>query len=125
MRLLSDPLRRLALLLATGCGGDAFAPVGNVERFTPPPDYRTWYAETEACTGLQGNYDDIVWWLADSLEAPHGSELVTGTWTAPHTIVFRRGYQGDVWVVRHEMIHDLLQTTAHPSPPFRLCDNPR
>lgn len=112
------------ILGAAACEVNPFAPVGNVERFTPPPEYRTWYAEMEACTGRRGNYDAVVWWLVDSLTTPVGWHNIAATWTAPHTVRIRRGYKGNDWVVRHEMLHDILQTVDQPSPPFGVCNRP-
>lgn len=117
--------RWAVLLLLAGCTGeDPWGPVGAVVPFAPPPEYRTYYAAMEACSGRTGDFDAISWWLADSLRTPPGELVTKGEWEAPHTIRLRRGYEGNDWIVDHEMLHDLLQTTAHPSPPFGVCDAP-
>ena len=112
----------VSLALLVGCRADPFGPVGASARFAPPPIYRVWHAEVEACAGRASNFNAITWWVADSLGSPPGVSETFGTWTPPHTIRLRREYLMEEWVVKHEMLHDLLQTTDHPIPLFEVCD---
>jgi hypothetical protein len=111
----------LALALLAGCTNDPFAPIGDVERFTPPAIYASWYATTAQCVGVPGDFAAIEWWLVDSIGGlPHQGEVV-GTWTAPHTIRIMRGREADEAVVTHEMVHDLIQSPDHPAAYFPRC----
>src|SRR4051812_27935612 len=47
----------LALVALTACGFDP----GDDAPMTPPAVYRQWWAKTEACSGLQGDFDRIEW----------------------------------------------------------------
>ncbi len=49
-------LAGLALLLA-GCGFD----VEGDQPMSPPAVHRTWWAKTEACSGLSGDFDRVQW----------------------------------------------------------------
>ena len=52
-----------ALLLGglTGCG---FDPVGDTP-LDPPPVYREWWAKTQACSGLSGDFERVRWSTID------------------------------------------------------------
>lgn len=117
--------RRLALavrlvgaagLLAglTGCG---FDPVGDVP-LDPPPIYREWFAKTEACSGRTGNFDRLRWSVVEgrSFSCPSGE--CAGHWRTNHHIFLAGDWTMDEMVVRHEMLHDILDVTGHPDPPF-------
>jgi len=119
------------LLLASvaSCGATdlvaPFGPVGPRERFIPLPIYRVWHAAIEACAGRQSDFDAIIWWVADSLAAPPsaGADYETdATWTPPHTITLRRDRTGVEWVVKHELIHDLLQNGDDLNPILLRCE---
>ncbi len=59
-------LRRSAALLLLSlwvCGCDVTAPPSGARRFTPRAQYRAWWALTEACSGLRGNFDAVSWYL--------------------------------------------------------------
>ncbi len=59
----------LAALLLTGCDLNIFGPdVCYVNRrpLVPVPDvYATWYAETEVCLGMRGDFASVRWFVAD------------------------------------------------------------
>lgn len=108
------------LLLALVACGDPFAPVGRVERFTPPPVYREWYTAMERCAGRTGDFDAVRWFVVDSLASPDAG-MIAGSWTAPHTIRLRRRWENQWPVITHESLHDILGTSEHPDPPFHVC----
>lgn len=115
----------LALLLA--CDQGPLEP-GRAP-FTPPPIYRTWYAEMEACSGLRGDYDAIRFQTAETISK--GSVQFGGFWTPRHSITFRREWVVDDRVGRetkliatHEFMHDLTQSGKHPTYYFNgVCGN--
>lgn len=92
----------------------------HAEPFTPPAVYREWWALTEACSGLQGEFTRIAWFRVPGAESiPLGDgTLVNGYWDVSNRIVLagRSEQFGDL--VRHEMLHALLQSRSHTRDAF-------
>jgi hypothetical protein len=109
--------RRLATAAALLLAGCNFAPEGD-QPMEAPPEYRAWFAQTEACSGRTGDFDRIVWHVVDgeSFECPSGR--CVGRWNNDHHIYIASAYLKHELVVRHEMLHDLLGRPGHPDPPF-------
>ena len=83
-----------------------------------PIQYATWWSMTEACSGLQGNLDAVSWYAVpeDTLGgfALDGSEY-DGYWVrAGDRIYLASNAVNRGSVVRHEMLHALLQNGGHP-----------
>ena len=93
----------------------------NAEPFTPPAIYREWWALTEACSGLQGDFTRIAWFRvpgAESIPLADGT-LVNGRWDRVSNRIVLAGQSerfGDL--VRHEMLHALLQAGGHTRDAF-------
>jgi hypothetical protein len=105
----------IGLLLAlTGCG---FDPDGDVP-LNPPPVYREWFAKTEACSGRTGNFDRLRWSVVEGYSFRCSSGQCAGHWRTDHQIFLASEWVMDEMVVRHEMLHDILDRTGHPDPPF-------
>ncbi len=96
-----------------------------LSRFTPlapPARYRAIHAAAEECTGKTGSFDRIVWLSAPgrSFTAPDGVPNAIGFWQVSRgrgsadTIVIAADWQTTEWVVKHELIHYLLQQ-SHPA----------
>jgi hypothetical protein len=113
----------LAGLLLSGCdGGFDPAELGAV-RFTPPPSYREMWARAEECTGREGDFDGITWWVVPGVEtfdyeagAPDANGFYDGD---THAITLAGSALAHPMVVRHEMLHALGFGAEHPDPPFR------
>ena len=112
----------LALPLLAACE----TPIGprlptNAEPFTPPAVYREWWALTEACSGLQGDFTRIAWFRvpgAESIPLADGT-LVNGRWDrVSNRIVLAEESERFGDLVRHEMLHALLQGGGHPRDAF-------
>lgn len=103
-------LFRLALiaLAVAACQNPAAPPFPAFRWMSPPPEYATWYAEIEACSGLRGNFAAIQFGVADAVIIGSDSTY-KGGWLPPHTIVIRSGFELTKLVVTHEFMHDLLQ----------------
>lgn len=102
------------LLATTAC---RLEPAG-ASAWEPPPQYREWFASTEACSGLRGDFDRIEWYVVPghSFSCPGGE--CAGHWTSNHVIYIAEDWVAHEMVVRHEMLHDLLGRSGHPEPPF-------
>lgn len=104
----------LALILLGGCG---FDPAGE-QAMDAPAGYRAWWAKTEACSGLSGDFDRVEWLVVPGRGFACSSGQCAGHWESNHRIFLASDWTSNEMVVRHEMLHDLLERSGHPSPPF-------
>jgi hypothetical protein len=91
------------------------------ERFTPPAVYRQWWDLTEACSGLAGDFSRVAWYrVRDTSRIPFGDgTLVNGYWhPSGNRVVLADSAELDGDLVRHEMLHALLQDGRHPRDAF-------
>jgi hypothetical protein len=103
------------------CGCDVTGLPHGAQRFSPPAQYRAWWALTEACSGVRGNFNAVTWYTVPntntfSLEG----EAVNGAWYGGHDnrIVLGDSAEFVGSLVRHEMLHALLQVSGHPRQQF-------
>jgi len=84
--------------------------------------YQDWFGRTEACSGLDGSFQTITWYVvpnAETFETPEGPKV--GMWEksgAVTRIIIAGRYVAHEMVVRHEMLHHLLDREGHPSEYF-------
>ncbi len=96
----------LVAILVAACADPFTTIVKNRQAFDPPATYDVWWTSVETCSGRTGDMRRIAWYLASGVE---GDGMVArGRWSPPHDIILVRGYEDDPAVVRHEMLHDLL-----------------
>jgi hypothetical protein len=103
-----------AVLVGGGCGFD----VEGDKAFQPPAVYRAWWAKTEACSGLTGDFDRVRWETVPGTSFTCSGNQCVGHWQSDHRIWIAEGRLEDEMVVRHEMLHDLIGRAGHPDPPF-------
>lgn len=93
------------------------------QAMTPPAEYRAWWTETESCSGLKGNFNQISWYVVpDSLTFTTSTGEKVGLWSessAGVRIIIAGAYSHHELVVRHEMLHALLDREGHPSEYFQ------
>lgn len=89
----------------------------------PLSDYPTWYAEAEACTEVTGDFTRVRWFSVPGERwwDPTWQQYAIGTWRAPHDIYIAESHLDDEFVVKHEIVHDLLQGGATHDPRFERC----
>lgn len=105
-------VRALALLLLLGGCRTFTAPPA--DHLNPPVAYLAWWDATQTCAGLTGEFGRITWYVtAERFASPDG--LVAGWWASAHTITLAGLATDDEQTVRHEMLHDLLQSGDHPA----------
>jgi len=90
-------------------------------RFTPPAVYRDWWALTEECSGISGDFSDVTWYRVPGVAdfAFGDGSSVNGRWDALGNRIILAGdaqLAGDL--VRHEMLHALLHGGGHPRSAF-------
>lgn len=87
-------------------------------QFSPPALYELWWRMTESCVGQTGSFDSVRWY-----EAPGtfklDDETVSAYWSAgSNRVVLHSSVVRNPRVVRHEMLHALLQTKGHSRDAF-------
>jgi hypothetical protein len=90
------------------------------ERFDPSPEYQLWWSMTESCSGIQGALADVEWYVVPNTTVlPGTAGELNGEWFPQRNrIVLASADQHDGEIVRHEMLHALLQAPAHPRSQF-------
>lgn len=104
----------VAVLTIGGCG---FEPT-DAAPLLPPDLYRTWWARTEDCSGLQRDFADIHFYVVPGTEFDCPSGKCVGRWEPGNHIYIAESHSQDEMVVRHEMLHALIGEAGHPDPPF-------
>jgi len=92
----------------------------DAEQFSPPAVYSTWWNMTQACSGLTGSLAAVTWYKAsEPLTNPVTGEAVNGYWTSrSNRIVLVTTAIMNGGLVRHEMLHAMLQSGGHPRQQF-------
>jgi hypothetical protein len=90
-------------------------------RFDAPAVYAQWWSLTEQCSGLAGDFSKVKWYVVPGVtDLPlNGEGSIGGIWYAQgDRIVLADGQQLAGDLVRHEMLHALLQSGDHPRSAF-------
>jgi hypothetical protein len=114
------------LLLFSAAACDAPWAVSMETSIVPPAVYRTWFAEVADCVAgevdsREGRYERIEWYTATDIYHEEATTHAVGLWVAPHKVVIRSDHLDRAFVVKHEIVHDLLGTGGHGSDRFRAC----
>lgn len=89
-----------------------------------PAIYFAWYTQLEDCTKLTGHFENIVWFVVPAPSFPCHSDTnyCLGMWAAGHTILLAGPSARDSVIVKHEMLHDLLDGDSnHKNKFFKTC----
>ena len=109
-----------AAALTLACGEDRFRdpvlPEGSIVLEPIPTSYVDWWLETQQCSGLTGDFNRIRWFQLPEAQSFYieGSEYF-GYWWETHWILLAGAHVDEARLVRHEMLHDLLYRTDHPT----------
>ena len=114
----------LAITLA-GCSSlapsEPVLPAGAVA-VSAPEVYRDWQLRTEGCSGLVGDYPSLQFYVVPGVDTfPTEAGPKVGLWrreSGINRIVIAGNYAANEMVVRHEMLHALLQREGHPAEYF-------
>src|SRR5262245_66359641 len=99
-----------ALIALAACS--SFEPAGD-HPMQPPEEYRAWFNKTRACSGLDGNFDRIRWFIVDGDEFDCPSGKCVGRWNSDHSIFISREYNEKELVVRHDKLHVQIGTPSN------------
>jgi hypothetical protein len=117
-------LRRLVasllMVCGWGCNGGVTGPPPGAVPFVPSVQFRLWWTLTEACSGRSGDFDAVKWYVLpqQSSFALEGQGVNAAWYGDGNAIVFGFGQQYYPNLVRHEMLHALLQSGTHPRDEF-------
>lgn len=79
---------------------------------SPPAHAMIQHDSAQMCSGKHNEFADITWLRVQGHDFRNPSkpkERVIGLWMAPHTIYIASEWLTTDWVLRHEMVHDLLR----------------
>ncbi len=110
----------MAAALIGGCS--AFSPslalpAGAVQ-IAARPEFSAWFDRTESCSGIRGQVHQIQWFVvpgAETFETGEGAKV--GMWERNGSvtrIIIAGRYLDHEMVVRHEILHHLLDREGHP-----------
>jgi hypothetical protein len=90
----------------------------------PMEVYARWWDLVEECSARTGDFRDISWYVVPGAESiPTEIGNVQGMWLPGNRIVIAGKSVRHGPLVRHEMLHALVQTTGHPRADFiGRCD---
>lgn len=92
-------------------------PLGAVP-LAAPTIYRSWHEKTEDCSGLSGQFTELKWYVVPGVSTfPTARGPQVGLWAeerGQHRIVLAGNYAEHEMVVRHEILHALLDRSGHP-----------
>ncbi len=107
------------------CQDDFLAPRG-AEPFVPYPAYQAAWVTVEKCSGKTGDFARVRWFVVPGagFACENAAGWCVGLWHAPHDIYLTEAAARDsataFLAVRHEILHDLLQSGSHTLE-FRGC----
>ncbi len=113
------PLRFALILLASTLSGCLLAlvklPVG-ARPHTPEAKYVQWWEQVEACSERSAPFDRVTWFVVPGARSfPYRGRTVQAYWLSyRHQIILGERSIDDERLVRHEMLHDILDTGDHP-----------
>ena len=84
--------------------------------FAPPAAYRTWWDMTAACAGVSQDFDRVRWFIVPGARSiPYDGAEYQGLWyRAGNRIVLAEQSMLRGGLVRHEMLHALIDEASHP-----------
>lgn len=89
----------------------------------PPAIYYDYWQETEGCSHLIGDYYNVRWYIVPGASfATPNTNHAAGYWMPNNNIIYIAEYY--VYyprVVRHEMLHSLLNEGGHYQREWRMC----
>lgn len=118
-RLLGRAILPALLIPLMGCTTESLnALPDGAEAFAPPAEYQAWWASTEGCADIRGSFGRIRWYVVPGVSTfatEEGEKVGIRIKTGDDVrIVLAGNYVEHEMVVRHEMLHALLNKPGHP-----------
>jgi hypothetical protein len=94
--------------------------VDGAERFEPPPAYQLWWDMVTACSGRNRPIASVRWYMVPGAQTVEvRGDRYAGYWSsAGNAIVLAEAAVLDGPLVRHEMLHSLIEDAGHPRSEF-------
>lgn len=83
-----------------------------------PIQYATWWRMTEGCSGVRGDLSTVKWYTMSEPLIVDGQSYAAYWWRDDNRIVLSLDQAFNGRTVRHEMLHALMQSGAHPTEYF-------
>lgn len=116
-------------MILVGCGGcqDPTSPTkklhaDNPRKIDEPLGAQAALEHVVECSGTSGTLDEVQWFVADELVDTSREQKLLGAWVRPNSIYLLKTTREEPRVLRHEILHHILQDHTHPEPPFGVCD---
>ena len=115
----------LALIALVGCEPpwvvDLEQPMEEV-----PEAYSIWFKQVAHCMGMDAEateerFSVIRWYQGVEIRNPSEGKYALGLWESPHKITIRSDLSEVDYVVKHELVHELLRDGSHNQEYFRMC----
>jgi hypothetical protein len=106
IELIAGAAATLALVACSTPTENLSIAVTQIQRFEPPEEYRSLWETVEACSSMSNDFELVRWYEAQGIVIQ--GDVVLGFWEAPHDITILSNAKENDFVVRHEMLHDLL-----------------
>jgi hypothetical protein len=88
--------------------------------FAPNLNFRAWWQIVEECSGQKRSFDGVSWYRVAPGQLSIRGGSAAGAWFARgNRVVFTESYLDQAPLVRHEMLHAVLQTGSHPPQYFQ------
>jgi len=94
----------------------------------PDSAYRGWWDELQICSGTTADFDRVRFFevvsplFIERSQFPCGGGFFcNGIWEPPHDVTLAPAFLGTERLVKHEMLHDLLEVFDHPAV-FETCE---
>jgi hypothetical protein len=109
----------LAFLVACEAPAAPILPAG-AQRFAPPPAYQLWWETTLECSGRHAPLSGVRWYVVPGASTVQvDGRQYAGYWSsAGNSIVLAEEAMLDGSLVRHEMLHSLIEAGGHPRGEF-------
>ena len=106
IRLIAAVVATLALVACSIPTEGLSLAVTQRQPLVPLQEYRGWWEIVEACSSRSGDFDLVRWYEASGIVVR--GEVALGLWEPPHDITVVNTVKENAFIVRHEMLHDIL-----------------
>ncbi len=109
-----------AMVLGQACGTVTGPPFpDDAVPLSPAAPFRQWWTLTQKCSGLTGDFASVQWFVVHRSTIDLRDEQYDAYWyKSGNRIVVAERYVVNGGVIRHEMLHALLQSGRHPPEQF-------
>ena len=123
-------LLRRALPLLFSLVGAGCEPLWVVDLELPmdevPQEYFQWFQDVASCMerpqdATRQRFELIRWYEGAEIRNPSEGRYALGLWMEPHKITVRTDVSSLDYVIKHEVVHELLRDGSHDQTYFKQC----